>query len=198
MRPLRRLATSPKACCAHARSSHAASGWASTCRSRARSWACCRASSHCSPPWPSSWRATPCRKPAERIARVARGACALQQHEGDAMRQLTLIASLSAAALIAACGSMMKQDNSMGFFITSANPGKGGDLGGLAGADAHCQQLASAAGAGNKTWHAYLSTDGTDGQPAVNARERIGKGPWYNAKGVLIAGNLDELHGSGN
>ena len=79
----------------------------------------------------------------------------------------------------------------MSFFITSANPGQGGNLGGLAGADAYCQKLATAAGAGNKTWHAYLSTE----NPPVNARDRIGKGPWYNAKGVVIAGSLDELHG---
>lgn len=80
----------------------------------------------------------------------------------------------------------------MSFFVTSTSPGKGGDLGGLAGADAWCQKLASAVGAGNKTWHAYLSTE----NPPVNARDRIGKGPWYNAKGVMIASNLDELHGA--
>ena len=80
----------------------------------------------------------------------------------------------------------------MSFFITSAGPGKGGDLGGLAGADAHCQKLAAAAGAGNRTWHAYLSTGGAS---AVNARDRIGQGPWYNAKGQRIAQNLGDLHG---
>ncbi len=72
----------------------------------------------------------------------------------------------------------------MSFFVTSVGPGKGGDLGGLAGADAHCQQLAQSVGAGAKTWHAYLSTQGAG---AVNARDRIGKGPWTNAKGVVIA-----------
>ena len=80
------------------------------------------------------------------------------------------------------------------FFITSRGIGKGGDLGGLAGADAHCQMLAEAEGAGDHTWRAYLSTSATDGQPAVNARDRIGNGPWYNSAGELIAANLGELH----
>ena len=86
----------------------------------------------------------------------------------------------------------------MGFFVTSTGVGKGADLGGLAGADKHCQTLAAAAGAGNRTWHAYLSTTGSGATKAVNARDRIGKGPWYNAKGVLIAKNVDELHEAGN
>ena len=77
----------------------------------------------------------------------------------------------------------------MGFFVTSTGLGKGADLGGLAGADQHCQKLAAAAGAGSRTWHAYLSTS------AVNARDRIGNGPWYNAKGARIAQNLGDLHG---
>ena len=80
----------------------------------------------------------------------------------------------------------------MSFFITSAGPGDGANLGGLEGADRHCQNLAEAAGAGNRTWRAYLSTTGPDG---VNARDRIGSGPWHNAKGVMIAQNVDELHG---
>ncbi|MBP9812075.1 hypothetical protein KBC86_01725 [Candidatus Gracilibacteria bacterium] len=83
----------------------------------------------------------------------------------------------------------------MSFFITSVNPGNGGNLGGLAGADAYCQKLASAVGAGDKTWRAYLSTTASDGTPAVNARDRIGKGPWYNVAGDLIAENLESLHG---
>jgi hypothetical protein len=83
----------------------------------------------------------------------------------------------------------------MTFFVTSVGMGKGGDLGGLAGADAHCQALATAVGAGNHTWHAYLSTQVRGNQPAVNARDRIGQGPWYNAKGVAIAQNLADLHG---
>ena len=86
----------------------------------------------------------------------------------------------------------------MTFFVTSKGPGKGGDLGGLAGADAHCQALAQAEGAGDHTWRAYLSAAATDGQPAINARDRIGKGPWYNAEGLLIAANLDELHSDKN
>ena len=84
------------------------------------------------------------------------------------------------------------------FFVTSRGPGKGGDLGGLAGADAHCQSLAKAEGSGDHTWRAYLSTSATPNQPAVNARDRIGKGPWYNAEGSLVAANLDELHSDMN
>ena len=86
--------------------------------------------------------------------------------------------------------------SNMSFFITSAGPGDGANLGGLDGADRHCQQLASAAGASNRTWRAYLSTQATGGGQAVNARDRIGSGPWYNAKGELIASNVDELHGA--
>ena len=85
-------------------------------------------------------------------------------------------------------------DKKMSFFITSAGPGKGADLGGLAGADKHCQDLAKAVGAGNRTWRAYLSTVQSGGKKAVNARDRIGKGPWYNAKGELIARDVDFLH----
>jgi hypothetical protein len=86
----------------------------------------------------------------------------------------------------------------MGFFITSTSPGNGGNLGGLAGADAHCQKLAAAVGAGNRTWRAYLSTGWTSNTPAVHARDRIGKGPWFNAKGVMIASSVDNLHGANN
>jgi hypothetical protein len=87
------------------------------------------------------------------------------------------------------------EKNPKTFFITSVGPGKGGDLGGLAGADRYCQVLAVAAGLGNITFHAYLSTQAANGQPAINARDRIGSGPWYNVKGVLIAKNLSDLHG---
>jgi hypothetical protein len=80
------------------------------------------------------------------------------------------------------------------FFVTSRGLGKGGNLGGLVGADAHCQALAKAEGSGDHTWRAYLSTSATEGQPAVNARDRIGKGPWYNAEGLLIAATVEELH----
>ena len=83
----------------------------------------------------------------------------------------------------------------LGFFVTSSGLGKGADLGGLSGADAHCQKLASAVGAGNRTWRAYLSTQAANGQPAVNARDRIGKGPWANAKGAIVANNVAHLHG---
>jgi hypothetical protein len=90
------------------------------------------------------------------------------------------------------------QQNNMTFFLTSAGPGKGADLGGIEGADRHCQSLAQAAGAGSRTWHAYLSTQEAAGRPAVNARDRIGRGPWQNAKGEVIAQNVDDLHGAGN
>jgi len=82
----------------------------------------------------------------------------------------------------------------MGFFVTSVGPGDGGNLGGLDGADAHCQALAKRAGTGHRTWRAYLSAQATDSEPAVNARDRIGNGPWANAKGVVMAANLDDLH----
>ena len=88
---------------------------------------------------------------------------------------------------------VIAQDNSMSFFVTSAGSGQGGNQGGLEGADAHCQELASAVGAGNRQWRAYLSTEG-DGKRGVSARDRIGMGPWYNAKGVLIAENVNDLH----
>jgi hypothetical protein len=81
------------------------------------------------------------------------------------------------------------------FFVTSVGSGKGADLGGLAGADAHCQKLAAAVGAGNRTWRAYLSTQSWDGKPPIHARERIGTGPWYNVKGALIARDVAHLHG---
>ncbi len=83
----------------------------------------------------------------------------------------------------------------MGFFVTSSGSGDGANLGGLAGADQRCQTLAAAAGAGNRTWRAYLSAAAADGKPAVNARDRIGQGPWYNAKGARIAQNVADLHG---
>jgi hypothetical protein len=105
------------------------------------------------------------------------------------MRKVIL---LSATALFLSLGAAAAQDNSMSFFITSANPGKGGDLGGLAGADAHCQALAEAAGSSGKTWRAYLSTSDTD------AKDRIGAGPWHNAKGVKIADDVASLHSDAN
>ena len=102
-----------------------------------------------------------------------------------------LISTLSAVTLLAQAPA--KQP--MTFFVTSVGVGNGANLGGLAGADAHCQKLAAAAGAGDKTWRAYLSTQAAEGKPAVNARDRIGKGPWHNAKGAQIAKDAAGLHG---
>jgi hypothetical protein len=113
------------------------------------------------------------------------------------MRFLTLwgaVVSLSSAL----GGDLRAQPAQMSFFVTSAGIGNGADLGGLDGADRHCQQLAQAAGAGGKTWRAYLSTQAADGKAAVNARDRIGKGPWRNAKGVVVAKDVAELHGANN
>jgi hypothetical protein len=110
-------------------------------------------------------------------------------------------ALIAASALSVLAGSFFayaqqqQAQHPMSFFVTSVGLGHGANLGGLAGADAHCQQLAAAVGAGNKTWHAYLSTQARPGQPAVNARDRIGTGPWYNVKGDLIAPDLAHLHG---
>jgi hypothetical protein len=104
-------------------------------------------------------------------------------------------AALFVAFLAFAAAPADAQQNSMSFFVTSTGLGKGGDLGGLSGADAHCQALAQAAGAGGKTWRAYLSTQGAS---AVNAKDRIGKGPWSNAKGVQIAASVADLHGDSN
>jgi hypothetical protein len=94
--------------------------------------------------------------------------------------------------------SSQEQKSAMTFFITSAGSGKGADLGGLAGADKICQSLAQAVGAGARTWRAYLSASPAEGRPAVNARDRIGRGPWQNAKGVVIAKDVNELHGNNN
>ena len=104
-------------------------------------------------------------------------------------------APLAACLALLCAAPVQAQQANMTFFVTSAGPGKGADLGGLAGADRHCQQLAQAVGAGAKTWHAYLSSQGAG---AANARDRIGKGPWMNAKGVVIAKSVDELHGANN
>lgn len=108
---------------------------------------------------------------------------------------LNVSAAFAADAPAPAQAPARASDKPMTFFITSEGAGKGADLGGLAGADAHCQKLAEAAGAGGKTWHAYLSTQAADGQPAVNARDRIGTGPWYNARGAAIAKDVADLHG---
>ena len=113
--------------------------------------------------------------------------------------QWSLLGS-AAAVVLAACGTMgsVGGKSDLGFFVTSANPGQGGDLGGLAGADKQCQTLAAAAGAGDKTWRAYLSTQPAGGTPGVNARDRIGSGPWKNAKGVVVATDVANLHSANN
>jgi hypothetical protein len=109
-------------------------------------------------------------------------------------KHLPLIAA-AAFVVLGAAAPAQAQQSDLGFFVTSAGPGKGADLGGLAGADGQCKMLAERVGAGSKTWHAYLSTQGPG---AVNARDRIGKGPWKNAKGIVIAKDLAELHGTNN
>ncbi len=105
-----------------------------------------------------------------------------------------------AAMVVGVCalvfgGVVQAQSSAMTFFVTSTGSGKGADFGGIEGADKHCQALATAAGAGGKAWHAYLSTQGPN---ALNARDRIGKGPWQNAKGVVIARTVEELHMGSN
>ena len=117
------------------------------------------------------------------------------------MTRLTYGAGAAIAMIVAGCTGMSPASSSaqgssgMTFFITSTGSGKGGDFGGLAGADRHCQSLATAAGAGNHTWHAYLSTQDAG---AVNARDRIGQGPWQNAKGVVVAKSVADLHSQNN
>ena len=95
-------------------------------------------------------------------------------------------------------GTAQDQKPRTSFFVTSQGPGSGASLGGVAGADAYCQKLATAAGAGSGNWRAYLSVSAADGKPVVNARDRIGKGPWYNAKGVKIADDVANLHSDNN
>src|SRR3954463_1149481 len=121
-----------------------------------------------------------------------------RSRRNDAMTTTMRVSMLASVALLAmAAGTQVQaqQANSMTFFVTSNGPGKGGDLGGLAGADAHCGKLAQAAGSTGKTWHAYLSTQGSG---AVNAKDRIGKGPWQNAKGLVVAKSVEDLHGASN
>jgi hypothetical protein len=111
------------------------------------------------------------------------------------MTSVRISAPLAACLALLCAAPLQAQQANMSFFVTSAGPGKGADLGGIAGADKHCQELAQAAGAGAKTWHAYLSTQGAG---AVNARDRIGRGPWMNAKGVVVATSVDDLHSASN
>jgi hypothetical protein len=110
------------------------------------------------------------------------------------MKKKYLLGSIALLAATTSFTTLYSQDNAMSFFITSAGSGDGANLGGLAGADAHCANLARAAGSRGKTWRAYLSVNAAGDQPAVNARDRIGFGPWYNAKGVMVAENLNRLH----
>jgi hypothetical protein len=111
------------------------------------------------------------------------------------MKKITLTTALLIAFLATGVHS---QENTLSFFITSSGSGDGANLGGLAGADAQCANLAAAAGAGAKTWRAYLSTQAAGGQPAAHARDRIGSGPWYNAKGVMVAQTVAHLHSEEN
>jgi hypothetical protein len=112
----------------------------------------------------------------------------------------SLLGAAAALSLGLSAGAQAQQGaaGEMTFFLTSVGPGNGADLGGLAGADGHCQQLAQAVGAGGRTWRAYLSTQASGSESAVNARDRIGQGPWQNAKGAVIAQDLDGLHGDNN
>ncbi len=135
--------------------------------------------------------------------RATAGLCATLCIPLLAMAQVPAISSATStaastgapAAAPAAPPSAAEAAKLFSFFVTSEGGGKGADLGGLAGADAHCQRLASAVGAGNKSWHAYLSTQARASTAAVNARDRIGQGPWYNVRGALVAKNLSQLHG---
>ena len=116
------------------------------------------------------------------------------------LKHAAVAAALLAAGLLPAAAQQSTARSTdpakpLGFFVTSEGLGKGGNLGGLAGADAQCQKLAATVGAGNRTWHAYLSTQASDGQPAVNARDRIGQGPWYNTRGAVVARGVAHRHG---
>jgi hypothetical protein len=111
-----------------------------------------------------------------------------------ALRCIALSAAVSAFGSLPAAA----QGADTSFFVTSNGIGNGGNLGGLAGADNHCQTLAQAAGAGAKTWRAYLSTQAADGKPAINAKDRIGNGPWKNAKGTVVAKDVADLHSANN
>jgi hypothetical protein len=120
------------------------------------------------------------------------------------MSTITRLSMLGSAALLSvglsagAQAQQAPQSPNMSFFVTSAGPGKGADLGGVEGADRRCQELAQGAGAGGKTWRAYLSTQAAGGGQTVNARDRIGRGPWQNFKGEVVAQNVDDLHSDNN
>jgi hypothetical protein len=119
------------------------------------------------------------------------------------MKPASCLSVVTVVLALSACAPQANQQaastaNPMTFFLTSAGSGNGGDLGGLAGADRRCQDLAQAAGAGAHTWHAYLSASGAGGSAAVNARDRIGNGPWQNARGVVVAQSIADLHSANN
>ena len=115
-----------------------------------------------------------------------------------ALAPLLVLSGAQAQQQPAAAPPPLPQAPDMTFFVTGAGPGKGADLGGIAGADQHCQTLAQRHGAGGKTWRAYLSTQEAGGKPAVNARDRVGKGPWQNFKGEVVATSVDDLHSDNN
>ena len=113
------------------------------------------------------------------------------------VKRILFVGAVATVAALSACSTQPSAPvNPMSFFLTSVNPGKGADLGGLAGADAHCTALAAKAGASGRNWRAYLSTTASAGASAINARDRIGRGPWQNVKGEVVASNVEELHGS--
>jgi hypothetical protein len=115
------------------------------------------------------------------------------------MKANKIVLAAAVAATLGCTGAGAQEaDPNMSFFITSEGPGNGADLGGLEGADAHCTQLAEAVGAGDKTWRAYLSATAEGGESAVNARDRIGDGPWHNVEGVMVAENVEDLHSENN
>ena len=112
-------------------------------------------------------------------------------------KSIVFTGTVATVLILAACSTQPSVPaNPMSFFVTSVNPGKGADFGGLAGADAHCESLAAKAGAPGRNWRAYLSTTASAGVPAANARDRIGNGPWQNIKGEVLASNVEELHTS--
>lgn len=114
------------------------------------------------------------------------------------MTRVTALFTLTFLATVGIAQPAQAQDASMNFFLTNVGPGNGADLGGLEGADAWCEHLAYGVGQGEKTWQAYLSQQAVGGMPAISARDRIGDGPWYNYEGVMIASDLDQLHGDNN
>ena len=126
---------------------------------------------------------------------TALAACTVLAVAATLTTTLAARAQSAASATAAAASAPRALPRDFSFFLTSQPIGQGGNLGGLAGADAHCQKLAAAVGFGQRTWRAYLSTQAADGAPAVNARDRIGTGPWTNARGAVIARDIAQLHG---